>query len=123
MTLFLFLVFTRSDVETTLLRAPGSLYQTTTEGRVQNIYTLKVVNKTMHDIPVDLKIENMPGGLKVMGTGELVAPAANLAQSSVLIDFDPKQLTGASTKLELGVYSKITGKRLETIETAFVGPR
>jgi hypothetical protein len=50
-------------------------------------------------------------------------PAANLAQSSVLIDLDVKQLTGASTKLELGVYSKATGEHLETINYRLCRPR
>jgi cytochrome c oxidase accessory protein FixG len=120
-TLFLYLVFTRSDVETTLLRAPGSLFQVTAEGKVGNIYTVKVVNKTMHDIPVELRLENLPGKVRVMGSSDFTSPAAKLAQTSVLIELEPKQLTGASTKLRLGVYSQ--GKLLETVHTAFVGPR
>ena len=119
-TLFLYLVFTRSDVETTLLRAPGSLFQVTADGKIENLYTVKVVNKTMHDIPVELRLEGTPGKVRVMG-GDFTVPAAKLAQTSVLIELEPKQLTGASTKLKLGVYSQ--GKLLETVHTAFVGPR
>ena len=57
------LVFTRSIVETTLLRAPGALYQQTAEGNLENIYTLKLVNKTSRDIPVQLKLESPAGNL------------------------------------------------------------
>jgi hypothetical protein len=120
-TLFLYLVFTRCDVETTLLRAPGSLFQVTADGNIENLYTVKVVNKTMHDIPVELRLEGRPGKVRVMGSSDFTVPAAKLAQTSVLIELKSQQLDGASTKLKLGVYSQ--GKLLETIHTAFVGPR
>ncbi len=119
--LFLFLVFTRAEVETTLLRAQGALFQQTPDGKIENLYTVKIINKTSHDIPIDLAIDNLPGTVRIMGVTPLVVPKEKLAQTSVLILLDPKDLTGASTQLKLGVFSK--GKRLETIETAFVGPR
>src|SRR5262249_39074628 len=119
--LFLFLVFTRAEVETTLLRAPGALFQTTPEGKIENLYLLKIVNKTTRPIPIELKIENLKGDLRVMGGGHLLVPPAGLAQNSVLIQMPPRLLRGASTPLEIGVYSD--GKRLEMVKTAFVGPR
>ena len=118
---FLFLVFTRAEVGTTLLRAPGSLFQQTAEGRIQNIYTMKVINKTARDLPVELKLENADGTVRLMGAGPFVVPKENQAQTSVLIELAPAALTGNSTKLKLGIYAN--GKRLETVTTGFVGPR
>ena len=118
---FLFLVFTRAAVETTLLRAPGSLFQQTAEGRIQNIYTMKVINKTARNLPVELKLENADGTVRLMGAGPFVVPKENQAQTSVLIELSPVALTGNSTKLKLGIYAN--GKRLETVTTGFVGPR
>jgi cytochrome c oxidase accessory protein FixG len=119
--LFLFLVFTRAEVQTTLLRAPGALFQQTAEGRIQNLYTIKVINKTSRDLPVELKLENVPGQVRLMGAGTFLVPKADLAQTSVLIELDPAVLTGSSTKLKLALYSN--GRRLETVTTGFVGPR
>ncbi len=119
---FLFLVFTRCDVETTLLRAPGSLFMITAKGSIENLYTMKVVNKTMHDIPVELRLINHPGQVRVMGSSDFTVSAAKLAQTSVLIELEPKHLDGASTTLKLGVYTT-QGKLLETVDTTFVGPR
>ena len=115
------LVFTRTDVESILLRAPGSLFQQLPDGRIENLYTLKVVNKTAREIPIELKLENAPGEIRVMGAGPLVAPKENLAQTSVLIILDRRTVPESSRKLVIGVYSK--GKRLETVKTVFVGPR
>jgi cytochrome c oxidase accessory protein FixG len=119
--LFLFLVFTRAEVGTTLLRAPGSLFQQTADGKIQNLYTMKVINKTARDLPVELKLENLSGTVRLMGAGFFTVPRENLAQTSVLIELAPAVLTGNSTKLKLGVYSN--GKLLESVTTGFIGPR
>lgn len=120
-TLFLVLVFTRSDVETALLRAPGTLFQQTAEGKISNIYTLRIVNKTSHDIPIELKLLKGEGKIKVLGASELVVAKEKSTQTSVLIEVEKDHLKGATTQLEVGIYSK--GKLLETVDTAFVGPR
>lgn len=119
--LFLVLVLTRPAVEVIILRAPGALFQPTTEDRVENLYTLKLVNKTMRDLPVELKLENLPGKLEVMGEAHIVVPAAKLVQTSVLIELERARLTGATTRLKIGVYSG--GKMLQRVSTVFVGPR
>ena len=119
--LFLTLVFTRSAVEAMFLRAPGSLFMQAAGGKIENLYTLKLVNKTMRDLSVELKLENPPGTLQVMGEEHLVVPGGKLLQTSVLIQLSPETLTGATTKLRVGVYSN--GKRMQIVKTVFVGPR
>jgi len=119
--LFLTLVFTRASVETTLLRAPGILFQRTADGHIQNLYTMRVINKTAHALPVELKLESRPGTVRMLGAETFVVPKENFAQTSVLIELAPESLAGSGTKLKLGVYSK--GKRLQGVTTGFVGPR
>ncbi len=114
------LVFTRADTETTLLRAPGTMFQTTPDGKLQNLYLLKVITKTGKAFPLALRLENLPGELKVMG-GELVLPSGGLVQSSVLVNLTPAVIQGHNTKIVVGVYRGST--RLETVHTMFVGPR
>lgn len=119
--LFLALLFTRPAVEAILLRAPGALFVQTEAGRIENLYTLKLVNKTMRDLPVELKLENVSGELKVMGEKQLVVPAGRLAQTSIIVELNSTNLTGAATKLRIGVYTG--GKRVQTVKTVFIGPR
>jgi cytochrome c oxidase accessory protein FixG len=115
-----FLVFTRSDVEATMLRAPGAMFQMMPDGHLSNLYTVKVVNKTSHAIPVEFKLENVPGDLQVMG-GKIVVPPQKLAENSVLIDLDPALVKGGNLPLVIGVY--VGDKKVETIKTSFIGPR
>jgi len=118
--LWLFLVFTRSEVEATLLRAPGSLFQTMPDGHLSNLYTVKVVNKTSRQIPIEFRLENIPGDLQVMG-GSIMLPPQELAQNSVLIDLDPALVKNGHADLVIGVYAE--GKKVETLKTGFLGPR
>lgn len=120
-TLFLVLLFTRTAVDTTLLRAPGALFQENGDGRISNLYTVRVVNKSHRNIPVTFQVEDGMGELKLMGNDEFVAPAEKLAQTSLLILMDPGYLEGAKTKIKVGVYAE--GKRIETLSTSFIGPR
>jgi polyferredoxin len=119
--LFLFLVFTRTEVQTLFLRARGALYQQTAKGNISNLYTVKVVNKCTHDMPIEFHVENLNATLSVMGAKTFIAPKAKLVETSVLVEIEPAVLTGNTTPLVIGVYSG--GRKLETIKTSFVGPR
>ena len=114
------LLFLRSDVEATLLRAPGSLFQQMPDGHFSNLYTVKVINKTSRDMPVELRLESPAGDLRVMGQN-LVVPSQRLAEGSVLIELDPAAMKSGTTSLVVGVYSG--GQKLQTLKTAFIGPR
>jgi cytochrome c oxidase accessory protein FixG len=119
--LFLFLVLTRSNVEATLLRAPGALFEQLPGGNLVNLYTLQLVNKTSQPVPVQLRLEDVPGRLSIMGNPKLVVPGEQLAETSVLIELAPDLLRHGPKKLEVGVYAQ--GRRLQTIPTTFIGPR
>jgi cytochrome c oxidase accessory protein FixG len=121
-TLFCVLLFTRSAVDCTLLRAPGGLFQENTDGKISNLYTVKVINKSRRDIPLTFRLENgAAGNLQVMGAGEFVAPKENLAQTSILILLERSALVGGKAKIKVGVYAG--EKRIETLKTSFIGPR
>ena len=116
-----FLIFTRSDVETTMLRAPGAMFQQMPDGHFSNLYTIKLVNKTARELPIQLKLEDPTGDLFVMGMEKLVVPARKLAETSVLVELDRSVMHPGKTPLVVGVYSD--GKRIETLNTVFIGPR
>lgn len=118
--LFLFLILNRSNVEATLLRAPGALFEQSANGDLINLYTLQLVNKTSRPLPVTLKLEDSPGQLSVMGDPNLVARGDQLTETSILIEL-PANLVHGQKKLEVGVYAQ--GRRVQTVHTAFIGPR
>lgn len=118
--LWIFMVFTRADVQATFLRAQGALFQQMPDGHFSNLYTIKIVNKTSRDIPIELRLESPPGDLRVMGQA-IVVPKENLVENSVLIELDPKVMRSGTTPVVVGVYSN--GREVQTLKTAFIGPR
>jgi cytochrome c oxidase accessory protein FixG len=114
------MLLTRSDIDATLLRAPGAMFQAAADGKISNLYLLKLINKTHGPIPVQLRLESNPGTLTTLG-GQLDLQAEQQTEASVLIEIPPGDLAAGNTPLAIGVYS---GKRkLQSIKTIFVGPR
>lgn len=114
------LLLTRSEVDVTLLRAPGALFQQTPEGKISNLYLLKLTNKTHTDKQIDLKLENIQGTLTVLGN-QLLLPAEKQTEASVLVEVAPARLNSGTTPLVVRVYS--AGKPIDKISTIFIGPR
>ena len=119
--LFFLLLLTRSNIDATLLRAPGELFEVLPGGAIENLYTVQLVNKTSHPVPVQLALQSGPGKLSLMGSTNLIVPKEDIAQTSVLIELPANQLTGGKRQLDVGVFSN--GKLLQTLHTTFVGPR
>jgi hypothetical protein len=80
-----------------------------------------MINKSHAPLPVEVRLENLPGSVRLMGATNPMVPVGQYLQTSALIDLDPDQLTGSTTELKLGVYSG--GRLLERVATQFSGPR
>lgn len=116
----LFVLLSRADIDTTLLRASGSLFQQSADGQISNLYILKTVNKTARDLTVELRLEQPEGRLTVIG-GPPHVPAQQLVQTSVLIELSPTNLVRGRRELVVGVYAE--GKLVSREQASFVGPR
>jgi len=53
--LLAFLLISRTDLDATLMRTAGMTYTTLPDGRISNLYNLKLANKTHQDIPILIK--------------------------------------------------------------------
>lgn len=114
-----FLLATREDVETTILRAPGLLFNRETDGRISNVYKVKVINKTYNKIPLRFVLENKEGEIKMIGNSITIKPES-LAEGQFFIYLDESQIDKRKSELKIGVYSG--SQKIETIETTFMGP-
>jgi cytochrome c oxidase accessory protein FixG len=113
------LIFTRSDVETTILRSPGTLYQEIAEDRFTNLYTVKMVNKTFGTLPVRLELLEPAGELRMVGN-DLSIEEQGIAQGAFFVELERQQLDGVKTPIRIAVYNE--DRVLETVKTAFMGP-
>jgi cytochrome c oxidase accessory protein FixG len=114
-----FLVISRKDVSATVLRTPGQIFQTQPDGRISNLYSIKLANKTRKDIPVTLKLENIEGEIQIIANN-LTVPKESYFQSPFFVKVNPANLEHRKTKIKIGVYQG--SKLIETDETTFMGP-
>ncbi len=109
----------RSDLDTTILRTPGVLYQKREDGTVTNLYNLKIINKTNEQMNIQLKPEKRNVNIEMIGGDLVIEPNATLSRSFFLI-IDPKELKTISSSLKIEVFSD--GEEIETVKTKFLGP-
>ena len=115
-----FALITRADVETTVLKVPGTLYQRE-PGFITNLYNIELVNKTFHEITVDIKVESPITAQLYKADGKImVLPGEGIVKSIYFIKIPEKDIMNARTVVTLGVYQD--NKRIETCKVKFIGP-
>ncbi len=115
------LLISRSDIEATILRSPGQMYQLIDSTHLSNLYTYQFINKTHKELKLELKLKDNAGKIRFVNTGELTLGSEKLIEGVFFIDLETNQIQRLNTKLYLEVWS--TGKKLQTVKTNFVGPQ
>lgn len=116
-----YFVFTRADIETTILKVPGTLYTKTDDGQITNLYSIEFLNKTFEDIKLTVKVES-PSAATYMKIGDpnLVVPKEGIAKGMIMIKLPEEAITEAKTVIKLGIYNG--DEKLETATARFIGP-
>jgi cytochrome c oxidase accessory protein FixG len=116
------MLFLRNDVEATILRLPGQLYQQKENNIISNVYTYKVINKTNKKIEdVTYKLLSHKGTIKVVSNRHFSIPEQGLSQGTLFIELHSSELNKDKINLKIGVYSH--DELIETTTTNFLSPR
>ena len=116
------MLFLRNDLEATILRLPGQLYQRMDENTIRNVYTYKLINKTSREVPdVSFRLLSHRGTITFVKGDGFDVPAENLAEGTVFVDINSAALNGDKDKLKIGVYSG--DALIETATVRFLAPR
>lgn len=117
---FFALLITRTDVESTILRSYGTLYQDVGNNHYTNLYTVKVLNKTFDDLPIRLELLEPEGTLTMVGN-DLKIGGQDQTEGAFFIDLSGEILDGTETPIKIAIHSG--DRQLETVKTSFMGPR
>jgi len=120
LTLLSFLIVSRTDLDARLMRTSGMTYSSLPDGRIANLYNLKLSNKTHMDIPFALKLENIAGEITPVGSGKLMVAKEAYANLQFLVKLNRNAVTGWKKTIVIGLYEN--GKKIKTIEAKFIGP-
>lgn len=118
--LLTFLLATRKEVDPTIMRTPGLLYQERGVDSVSNLYNIKVANKTTADLPLQFKVENMSGRVEVVGKPEVLVKASGLGSGSFFVILPRNVIRERKTEIRIGLY--VNGEKVQTVKTSFLGP-
>lgn len=114
-----YFIFTRSDLDMTVMRGAGMLYQEQPGGYISNIYNAEIVNKTNIDEEVTIRADDPAIKIKyIQAPGKV--PKGGMVKAMFFIEIPASHIHSAKTDINLQLYS---GKQLkQTISTTFVGP-
>ena len=120
MTTLITLLAFRTDVETTILRTPGQLFQELDSNRVSNLYNIQVINKTFSDLPIEIKLKSVHGEIKFVGSTISEVKHDSLVEAVFFVILPRDEIVKLKTAIQIGVFSQ--GKEIDNIETNFLGP-
>lgn len=114
------LLFTRKDIDVTVMRTPGQLFQERGADSVSNLYNIKVMNKTDKDIPLTIKLVNVNGSVQVVGKPYVHVAKEGQGAGSFFLILPNTAIHNRKTEVKLDLYEGDTKILSET--TSFLGP-
>ncbi len=116
-----FALLTRTDVETTVFKISGTLYQRTDDGNITNLYNVEFVNKTFSQISLQLKVESpATASINRVDGNSIIVPAEGMLKSICFIKIPASEIKHARTVVVVGIYSN--EELIEKVKVKFIGP-
>ncbi len=110
----------RSPVEATILRSQGTTFMKIEGGKLQNLYTYKIINKTKDEKHIEFEVEGLEGVTINLVGNPPVVPAGGSAEGAMFVVIDEANVTDYKTKLKINL--KDDKNTLTTVKTTFLGP-
>jgi cytochrome c oxidase accessory protein FixG len=113
---------TRMPLELDIIRDRNALYSETTEGLVENIYTLKLINMDNEAHTYQLSVKGLKDLILVNRMGNVTVNSGEVVELPVRIQVDPVNLQEAGNDIEFQLQA-LDDPELQVIETGrFIGP-
>jgi len=114
------LLVTRTEVEATILRTPGMIYQTNEDGTISNLYNYKIINKTNEDL--DFTLRPLDNDLNIRMVGRVPElKMQEVAEGAFFLSAPPEDFELGSLKTELGIFNS-DGEMIEKVKIKMAGP-
>ena len=113
------LLIKRTDIETVILRAGGTLYQQREDGTVSNLYNAELINKTPHPIKFELSPSDEGTKIQFIRKEDTIEKGKSIKLTFFIIR-PQNQISKYKSDVELKVLSE--GKTIEELTTTFIAP-
>lgn len=120
MGVFSWMIFSRAEVDGTMLRAKGSTYQLRDDGTVTNLYSLELINKKQEDLQFTLVPEDQNLSIQLINQiGEVKGGTS--VQLSFFLIAPQGALSDYKNDIRVQVVSE-EGQVVETLKSTFISP-
>ena len=114
------MLITRKEIDATIMRTPGLLYQEVGKDSLSNLYNIKVANKTVRVVPIELRLEGMSGSIKIVGGhGNIPVQKEGQGSGSFFIILPRNLIHQRKVPINIGLYEGT--KRIDIVKTNFLG--
>jgi cytochrome c oxidase accessory protein FixG len=114
------ILFTRKDVDATIMRTPGQLFQERGTDSISNLYNIKVVNKTVDPIELSIRLKDGRGKIEIIGKQYIPIEKEGQGSGSFFVVLPNTHIKNRKTELELDLYEG--EKKVGSMKTNFLGP-
>jgi cytochrome c oxidase accessory protein FixG len=117
------LLVTRKDIDGTITRATGLLYQERGTDSLSNLFNIEIQNKTINEIPVQLKLEGDMKGvgkIELIGTKSINVKKEGQGAGTFFIVLPRNSVKSRKVRLRIGIYEG--NKKITELKTNFMGP-
>ncbi len=109
----------RKDLDINILRTPGMLFQKQPDNKISNMYNLKVSNKTFTEMPLEFRLIDNDGEIKLI-EHEINLKPLEIHEGTLLILLNKEKIKMTNTPLKIEILSG--GKQIDIVNTTFLGP-
>jgi cytochrome c oxidase accessory protein FixG len=117
------LLISRKDIDGTIIRTKGMVYQERGTDSLSNLFNIKVINKTIKNIPVTLRLEGdarNAGKIELVGATDIHLKKEDQATGSFFVVLPRTFVNNRKMKIQIGLYDG--DKKITTLKTNFAGP-
>lgn len=118
--LMVYLIGSRKTIDTYISRVKGQLFQEVPGGKISNLFEAKIINKSIQDIPITLKLEDLNGDIVIIGNKQIVLKKEAISEFTFFLEIPLKLIVKRSSTIKIGVYQG--DEKIQTINTKFLGP-
>ncbi|WP_282338346.1 MULTISPECIES: cytochrome c oxidase accessory protein CcoG [Pseudomonas] len=118
--LFAYAISARPLVQIDVLK-DRVLYRENEEGRIENVYTLKLMNKAQHDVTLVIEADGIEG-LQYQGKAEVRVAAGEVLSIPVELSVDPEKLPSSTNKVMFRIRSADDPTLENEADSRFIGP-
>lgn len=118
-TVLSYLLISRTDIETTVLRAGGTLYQLRDNGTVSNLYNAELVNKTSGNVNFEMKAKDDDIKIQFIRK-ETQIKKGSIIKVTFFVIRPQKDIEKYKSEIEIEIFAN--GKKIDKVKTNFIAP-